>query len=215
MRGQRRGNQRSWPSRERPRLRRPPARRQGADSGQACRGRLRLEVSRRRRRAGRERRAGPGPGVSRRGGHGCARRRGAPRSGHEDQSMDPASLHAGLLPRRERRPQQCAFCRLRHEKPLDAAHIVPDSQSEGELAVRSGMALRKLHHAAFDGLFIGVTPDHVIRVRRDLLGERDGPMLRHGLKGMHGHRIWLPRHPEDRPARELLERRFEEFRAAM
>ena len=111
--------------------------------------------------------------------------------------------------------KQCAFCRLRHEELLDAAHIVPDSQPEGEPVVRNGMALCKLHHAAFDRLFIGVTPDHVIRVRGDLLEETDGPMLRHGLKGMHGHRIWLPRRPEDRPARELLERRFEEFRAAM
>src|SRR5436853_112489 len=27
---------------------------------------------------------------------------------------------------------QCAFCRLRHEELLDAAHIVPDSEPQGE-----------------------------------------------------------------------------------
>src|SRR4029079_3717954 len=37
--------------------------------------------------------------------------------------------------------RQCAFCRLRHEELLDAAHIVPDSQTEGEPRVPNGLAL--------------------------------------------------------------------------
>ena len=111
--------------------------------------------------------------------------------------------------------EQCAFCSLRHEELLDAAHIVPDSEPEGEPTVRNGMALCKLHHAAFDRLFIGVTPDYVIKVREDILQEEDGPMLLHGLKGLHDRRILLPRVQKLRPARELLEIRHGQFRAAL
>ena len=110
--------------------------------------------------------------------------------------------------------EQCAFCSLRHEELLDAAHIVPDSEPDGEPAVRNGMALCKLHHAAFDRLFIGVTPDYVIKIREDILHEEDGPMLLHGLKDLHDRRILLPRAQRLRPARELLENRYERFRAA-
>ncbi|MBI2994399.1 MAG: HNH endonuclease [Gammaproteobacteria bacterium] len=45
--------------------------------------------------------------------------------------------------------RQCAFCRLRHEELLDAAHIVPDTEPRGEPVVRNGLALCTLHHAAF------------------------------------------------------------------
>ncbi len=52
---------------------------------------------------------------------------------------------------------QCAFCRFRHAELLDAAHIVPDAD-QGEPTVRNGLALCKLHHAAFDRYFVGVAP---------------------------------------------------------
>ena len=64
-------------------------------------------------------------------------------------------------------------------------------------------------------LFIGVTPDYVIKVREDILQEEDGPMLLHGLKGLHDRRILLPRVQKLRPARELLEIRHGQFRAAL
>ena len=63
---------------------------------------------------------------------------------------------------------RCAVCRLRHHELLDAAHIVPDSEA-GAPRVPNGLALCKLHHAAFDKLFVGVRPDGVIEVRRDIL----------------------------------------------
>jgi hypothetical protein len=44
--------------------------------------------------------------------------------------------------------------------------------------------------------------------------ETDGPMLRHGLQGVHNQRIWTPRSAELRPDRDLLERRYERFRKA-
>jgi len=72
----------------------------------------------------------------------------------------------------------------------------------------------KLHHAAFDANIIGIRPDLAVEVRRDVLVEIDGPMLRHGLQGTHGTRIWVPHHSDRRPSAENLEERYEAFRAA-
>ena len=79
--------------------------------------------------------------------------------------------------------RQCALCRLRHQELLDAAHIIPDTQPEGEPVVPNGLALCKLHHAAYDRHFVGIRPDYVVEVRSDVLEERHGPMLEHGLQG--------------------------------
>lgn len=108
---------------------------------------------------------------------------------------------------------QCAFCRFRHAELLDAAHIVPDSE-QGEPTVANGLALCKLHHAAFDRYFLGVRPDYVVQVRPDLLQESDGPTLVHGIQAMHGMRITVPRRPTLRPAQDLLETRYQKFRLA-
>ncbi len=110
--------------------------------------------------------------------------------------------------------RQCAFCWLRHEELLDAAHIVPDSRPLGEPSVNNGLALCKLHHGAFDGFFVGLRPDYVIEVRQDILHEKDGPTLAHAIQGLHGRSIILPRAPSLRPSRQLLELRYEEFRRA-
>lgn len=109
--------------------------------------------------------------------------------------------------------EQCAMCRLRHEELLDAAHIIPDTEPGGEPLVRNGLALCKLHHAAFDRQFIGIRPDYTIEVREDILNESDGPMLLHGLKGMHERKIWIPRRAELKPDESLLEQRYGQFRA--
>lgn len=108
--------------------------------------------------------------------------------------------------------EQCAMCRLRHAELLDAAHIVPDNEPEGKPVVPNGLSLCKLHHAAFDQNLIGVRPDCVVEVRKDVLDESDGPMLLHGLKAMHGVALHLPRQVSDRPAKLFLERRYERFR---
>lgn len=108
----------------------------------------------------------------------------------------------------------CALCRLRHDELLDAAHIVPDSDPLGEPLVSNGLALCKLHHAAFDRDFLGIRPDLVVEIRPDILDETDGPMLVHGLQGFHGRKIWTPSHPRQRPRAEFLERRYELFREA-
>jgi len=108
--------------------------------------------------------------------------------------------------------RQCAFCRLRHEEFLDAAHIIPDSAPEGEPLVTNGLALCNLHHSAFDRFFIGVRPDYIIEIRPDILREGDGPTLRHAIQGLHGQRIVLPAHTAHRPDPALLARRYDQYR---
>ena len=82
---------------------------------------------------------------------------------------------------------------------LDAAHSTPDSALLGEVVVSNGVSLCRLHHAAFDRLLLGVHPSYVVHVRRDILEEVDGPMLRHGLRGFEGQRIWVPSRRVERP----------------
>ncbi len=110
--------------------------------------------------------------------------------------------------------EQCALCRLRHYPLLDAAHIVPDAHPDGEPTVQNGVALCKLHHAAFDAMMVGIRPDYVVELRRDLLEEIDGPMLQHGLKEMHGQRLVLPHNRASWPDKSALEQRFAQFRNA-
>jgi putative restriction endonuclease len=109
---------------------------------------------------------------------------------------------------------RCSFCRLRHRELLDAAHIVPDSERESKPIVENGISLCKLHHAAFDGLFLAVSPDYQIVVREDILEEEDGPGLQHGLKDLHGLTIMLPQKRELWPKKEFLEWRFDRFSKA-
>ncbi len=109
---------------------------------------------------------------------------------------------------------QCSLCRLRHEALLDAAHIIPDSSPEGEPKVTNGIALCKLHHAAFDSFIIGVAPDYKVHVRRDVLDETDGPVLKYGLQKLQGSRLFLPQSEKQWPNRDALEWRFERFKTA-
>ena len=111
--------------------------------------------------------------------------------------------------------ERCALCLLRHQELLDAAHITPDKDPEGEPIVSNGVALCKLHHAAFDRLFFAIRPDYVIEVRPSILVEVDGPMLVVGLQQIHLKQIYLPRHLIDRPDPRRLERRYAEFRQAL
>lgn len=107
--------------------------------------------------------------------------------------------------------ERCALCRLRHQELLDAAHIIPDTEPDGEPLVENGLALCKLHHAAFDRQFLGIRPDFTVEIRPDVLEESDGPMLLHGLKEMHNTRIWIPRAAQSRPNEALLARRYQRF----
>lgn len=110
--------------------------------------------------------------------------------------------------------QCCAMCRLRVPGLLDAAHIIADSQPGGDPVVPNGISLCKIHHAAYDANILGIRPDtHELEVRADILREVDGPMLLHGLQGMQGRLLQLPTRHQDRPDRDRLARRYDEYRA--
>ena len=106
---------------------------------------------------------------------------------------------------------QCSFCRLKHWELLDAAHIIPDNMPEGKSTIENGLSLCKLHHSAYDAFIIGVTPDYIIQVREDILEEEDGPVLQHGLKGLHKSKLILPSLKSHYPNREALEWRYSRF----
>lgn len=109
----------------------------------------------------------------------------------------------------------CALCRLRHPELLDAAHILPDSDPRGEPIVSNGLAMCKLHHAAFDRHILGIRDDLVVKVRHDILDEVDGLMLRHGLQDLHDRSLLIvPGRGADRPDPNFLAERFEIFLAA-
>ena len=110
--------------------------------------------------------------------------------------------------------ERCAICSLRHVELLDAAHILPDRDPRGDPLISNGLGLCKIHHSAFDANILGIDPDAQVHVREDILGEADGPMLRHGLQETHGSRISLPRRDEHRPNRDFLAERFTRFLAA-
>ena len=108
----------------------------------------------------------------------------------------------------------CAVCRLRHAELLDAAHIIEDSEVDGDPIVPNGLALCKIHHAAYDRDLLGISPDLVVKINEPLLHEVDGPMLKHGLQEMHGLRISTPRAKAAQPDPERLDRRFQKFLAS-
>lgn len=107
--------------------------------------------------------------------------------------------------------QRCALCSLRHQELLDAAHITPDRDEDSEPVVTNGVALCKLHHAAFDSFFFAIRPDYRIEVRPSILGESDGPMLVVGLQQIHERQILLPRRATELPDRDRLARRYATF----
>lgn len=107
---------------------------------------------------------------------------------------------------------RCAVCNLGHRVLLDAAHIVPDADELGIASVVNGMALCKIHHAAYDSWILGISPDHRIHIRPDLLEEIDGPMLQYGLKELHGSKLMkLPTARTERPRADLLEIAYNKF----
>jgi putative restriction endonuclease len=110
---------------------------------------------------------------------------------------------------------RCAVCNLRHKVLLDAAHIIPDSHDDGVPTVVNGMAMCKIHHAAFDAKILGVRPDLVVEIRTDILAEVDGPMLKHGLQDRHRQRLMsVPSKRADRPSPSLLEDAYARFKEA-
>jgi putative restriction endonuclease len=109
---------------------------------------------------------------------------------------------------------QCSLCKLKHRELLDAAHIISDRQDNGDPVVQNGISLCKIHHAAFDSNIIGITPDYSIMVRKDILKEIDGPMLKFGIQELNGNKLILPERKDYWPDRDRLNERFQNFLVA-
>lgn len=106
----------------------------------------------------------------------------------------------------------CSVCRLGHEELLDAAHILPDRDQRSEPRISSGLSLCKIHHAAFDRGFLGIRPDLIVEVRKDILLEDDGPMLVHGLQECHGRSLRVtPQAEKHKPNKDFLSERYQRF----
>lgn len=108
----------------------------------------------------------------------------------------------------------CAICNLQHVNLLDAAHILPDRDERSTTEVNNGLALCKIHHAAYDRNVIGITPASLVIVSPKVLAEVDGPMLEYGIKAMHQRTLRLPNRDVYRPNTENLEIRYQEFLSA-
>jgi len=106
---------------------------------------------------------------------------------------------------------RCCLCRINHYELLDAAHIIGDKEERGDPVITNGLPLCKIHHAAFDSYILGVSPDYRVSVRKDILEEIDGPMLKHGIQELNGNTILLPGHKSDYPDKARLEQRFFQF----
>jgi putative restriction endonuclease len=53
---------------------------------------------------------------------------------------------------------QCAICRLKEMRLLDAAHILGDLDEHGDAVVSNGLSLCSIHHRAFDQDLVGSHP---------------------------------------------------------
>lgn len=114
---------------------------------------------------------------------------------------------------------KCAICRLELPTLIEAAHIIPDREEKGEPIVPNGIALCKIHHAAFDSNILGISPaarGHApqITIKDSIMSISDGPMLLHGIQEMNNIAMTLPELSVDHPDNERLEIRYERFKLA-
>ena len=95
----------------------------------------------------------------------------------------------------------------------DAAHIMADAHELlGQPVIANGIALSKIHHAAFDSHLIGIDPDGRVHASERLLMLHDGPLLEQSLKACAGALIRSPKGKQYRPDRDRLAARFEQFK---
>jgi putative restriction endonuclease len=125
------------------------------------------------------------------------------------QRIHQAQFRGAVLPAYR---EQCAICRLREVRLLDAAHIVADAEEAGEPIISNGLSLCSIHHRAFDEDLVGVAPNLRVHVSAQLLDDDDGPML-DVLKTFHGISIEAPMKKLWRPDPDRLELRFARFLA--
>jgi putative restriction endonuclease len=126
------------------------------------------------------------------------------------QRLHQASFRDSVLAAYNHR---CAISNLRDDHLLDAAHIMADAHELlGQPVIANGIALSKIHHAAFDNHLIGIDPDGRVHVSERLLMLHHGPLLEQSLKAIAGTSIRPPRSEQHHPDRDRLAARFEQFK---
>jgi putative restriction endonuclease len=91
-------------------------------------------------------------------------------------------------------------------------HIMADAHElPGQPVIANGIALSKMHHAAFDNHLMGIDPDGRVHVSERLLMLHDGPLLEQSPKAIAGTTMRLPRSHEHHPDRDRLATRLEQF----
>ncbi|MFV2173374.1 HNH endonuclease [Actinomadura sp. LOL_016] len=140
----------------------------------------------------------------------------SPAEKHYSERVSKARLHQPVFRQRVLLAynSRCAICRLQHPSLLDAAHILPDREERSLPEVSNGLALCKIHHAAYDANILGIRSDLVVHIRADILQEIDGPMLKHGLQEMHNVPLTTPHASINKPNRDFISERYERFLAA-
>jgi putative restriction endonuclease len=108
---------------------------------------------------------------------------------------------------------RCAVCGMDVPKLLDGAHITPDADQEGTPTVVNGLAMCKIHHAAYDADLMAISPDYRIHISTELKrGSDSGPIITHGFRDLDGsHLAVLPDHQGQHPSKERLGARFQHF----
>jgi putative restriction endonuclease len=127
------------------------------------------------------------------------------------QRLHQASFREAVIAAYDNR---CALSGLPEPLLLDAAHIIKDADERlGQPVVPNGIPLSKIHHVAFDAHLIGIDPDFRVHISERLLAKNDGPLLE-ALKGLRGSSLRMPARSQDKPDRERLATRFEEFKVS-
>jgi HNH endonuclease len=129
------------------------------------------------------------------------------------QRLHQASFRDAVLANYDHR---CAISNMPEDHLLDAAHIMADAHELlGQPMLPNGIALSKIHHAAFDNHLIGIDPDSRVHVSERLLMLQDGPLLEQSLKAIEGRVIRLKEQrappgpgPARRPVRTVQARRL-------
>ncbi|MCW8828070.1 MAG: HNH endonuclease [Gammaproteobacteria bacterium] len=105
---------------------------------------------------------------------------------------------------------KCAVSGLPVPELLEAAHITPDSNLNSTTEISNGIALSRLHHRAYDGNLIGISPNYKVVVSEKLMSISDG-MILEAMKSYNGCGLLLPKRKNAQPDKERLAERFEMF----
>ncbi|WP_431218536.1 HNH endonuclease [Leifsonia xyli] len=106
--------------------------------------------------------------------------------------------------------ERCSVCGLGQVQLLDAAHITADADPESIAHISNGLAMCKLHHAAYDTGILGVGPDYEIRIRPDIASVSHEDILWYTLQQFDRKRLRvLPVDIADWPDRARLAIRFQ------